>query len=90
MLLRWGDCGGLGPGDAASWESGGCTCTVPVHGVLYVQYDVYIIMETYHLGRLVDFTTGDMPSLYRLLVLLKFTMLKMTLCTEGKKQFSSI
>lgn len=33
----------------------------------------------YHLGRLVDFTTGDIPSLYRLLVLLKFTMLKITL-----------
>lgn len=35
--------------------------------------------HTHHLGLLVDLTTGDMPSLYRLLVLEKFTTLKMTL-----------
>lgn len=37
------------------------------------------VSATHHLGRLVDLTTGDMPSLYRLLVLEKLTTLKMTL-----------
>ena len=38
-----------------------------------------LLLPTYHFGLLVDFTTGDMPSLYRLLVLEKLTTLKMTL-----------
>jgi len=42
----------------------------------------------YHLGRLVDFTTGDIPSLYRLLVLLKFTMLKITLWNNKRTDIS--
>ena len=37
---------------------------------------------THHLGREVDLTRGLMPSLYRLFVLLKLTMLKMTLCSD--------
>ena len=35
----------------------------------------------YQLGREVDLTSGVIPSLYRLLVLLKFTTLKITLYT---------
>lgn len=35
--------------------------------------------HAYHFGLLVDLTTGAIPSLYRLLVLEKFTTLKMTL-----------
>jgi len=34
----------------------------------------------YHFGLLVDFTIGDIPSRYRDFVLLKFTMLNITLC----------
>ena len=34
--------------------------------------------KTHHFDLLEDFTKGDMPSLYRDLVLLKFTMLNMT------------
>ncbi len=40
---------------------------------------VIMLLHTYHFDRLVDLTTGDMPSLYKLLVLEKLTTLKMTL-----------
>lgn len=46
---------------------------------MYMSYNVSVCISVYHLGRLVDFTTGAIPSLYKLLVLLKFTMLKITL-----------
>jgi len=37
---------------------------------------------TYHFGLLVDLTIGDIPSRYRDLVLLKLTMLNITLCNK--------
>ena len=39
------------------------------------------VIETYHCGRLDDLTRGDIPSLYNDLVLLKFTMLNIILCS---------
>jgi len=41
-----------------------------------------LLLAAYQSGLDVDFTSGLIPSLYKLLVLLKFTILKITLCRE--------
>ena len=41
---------------------------------------MYMYKLCYHSGREVERTSGDIPSLYKLFVLLKFTTWNITLC----------